>query len=607
MGQRRALLFWRSRLSQRIVLSVFVSIVVIEAVILIPSVYRRERELLNQLSALSSATLGGAMGEAGVPRQELTPEQLLQWVSRAVAIPAVLGGTLYTQTGDLVGRFGEAPQLTYDRVIHQGDRHLLNRGDRRYDALWEMSPLEGQYLLIVRHDSTGIRRELIHFMGRIGGLVVIISAVVTLTTLVVLRSILINPVLALRDDLRQAAAAALQEEAADPSMSAPSTHLFASVRYRQDDELGEVIMAFQEMFERISGAIAEQRRVERMLRESETRFRTLVEQAAETIVVLDEQATILDVNQFGLSYLGYRRNELVGHSLFHINPNLSRSRYEAHWQALQAGEPVTTETLHRRKDGQIFPVEVRSGLIRIDGQQRLLSLVRDISLRKQAEKAQARLAEIGELAAMIVHEVRNPLATVYMALTGFKRMALPQAGQLRLELALEESERLQRLLNEILAYAKEQQLVAQDIELSALLEELRQSLQMLPSAQGRCIAVTDHGQKLRVRGDRDKLKQVFINLVTNACEAIAEGETVTWKLEECDRWVKITVCNGGTPIPPEVLPKLTQPFFSTKAGGNGLGLAITQRIVEAHGGHLTIESDAARGTVITVSLPRLLP
>lgn len=591
---------FRSRLSQRIVLSVFTAIVAIEALILVPSVYRREQEQLDHLSELSAASLLGAMGEAKMAVDSLPPDQLLGWLSRATAIPEVLGGRLYRQDGTEVGSFGEAPTLTFGQMKQvQGafrGSHL-DRRQRRYDAPWAMSPLDGKYLLIVRHDTSGVRRELFQFVGRIFWLVVLISVVVTLATMVVLRSILIKPILALRNDLLRAAPAALQGNGA-------ILPRFSAVAYQQDDELGEVIAAFGQMFGRIAGAIAERQQAEMDLRASETKFRTLVDQATESIFVVDQQARIIDANQFAQACLGYSREELLQFHLWDINADFDPSQFQPLWERLRSGEPITLESRHRCKGGETFPVEVRIGLIESDGETRLLGLARDITARKLAEQAQARLAEIGELAAMIVHEVRNPLATVYMALTGFKRLALPQGGELRLALALEESERLQRLLNEILAYAKEQKLAGETIEVGDLVEEVRRSLQALPVAAGRKIVVTAEGGAVEVVGDRDKLKQVFINLVTNACEAIAPGEVVTWMLEpQPDNWLRVQVHNGGEPIPPEVLPKLTQPFVSTKAGGNGLGLAITKRIVEAHGGSLAIASDGA-GTCVTVLLPR---
>ncbi|MEB3209744.1 MAG: HAMP domain-containing sensor histidine kinase, partial [Leptolyngbyaceae bacterium] len=177
-----------------------------------------------------------------------------------------------------------------------------------------------------------------------------------------------------------------------------------------------------------------------------------------------------------------------------------------------------------------------------------------------------------------------------------------------LSLAMEESERLQRLLNEILLYARDQQLSANELNLVELLTELWESLREMPYAVDRTIKFMATSDEVVVKGDRDKLKQVFINLVSNACEAIPSGETVSWKIE-CNgnpKQIQIQVHNGGEPIPPDVLPQLTKPFFTTKSSGNGLGLAITKRIVEAHDGTLSFTSTAEDGTTVTVVLPRVV-
>jgi signal transduction histidine kinase len=240
--------------------------------------------------------------------------------------------------------------------------------------------------------------------------------------------------------------------------------------------------------------------------------------------------------------------------------------------------------------------------------QQFLSLVNESSESQQAETRQARLAEIGELATIIVHEVRNPFSTMYMALLAFKRMDLPSRHQMRLDLALEEAERLKQLLNEILAYAREPRLLQKRLDINALCEALADQLREMPAAENRLIKLATAPKTLIVKGDRDKLKQVFINLVTNALEAIAPHETVTWYINlNTNQQVEIQIHNGGDPIPPELLPELTKPFVSTKKSGNGLGLAIAQRIIEAHDGQISITSTVEQGTTVTVRLPRVAP
>jgi signal transduction histidine kinase len=216
---------------------------------------------------------------------------------------------------------------------------------------------------------------------------------------------------------------------------------------------------------------------------------------------------------------------------------------------------------------------------------------------------QERLAAIGEFAAIIVHEIRNPLTTMMMGLKYFQKMVLAEAAQERLSLALDEGSRLQRLLSEILLYAKPQVLQLCELDINDFFDELLVPIREMPSALERQIEFIPAPLCVKVMGDKDKLKQVFINIIRNACEAVSAGDVVELKVNVLPiGQVYINVHNQGKPIPPEVISKLTQPFFSTKPDGTGLGLAITKRIVNAHGGELSIRSDAT-GTIVSVQLP----
>ncbi|NJL64862.1 MAG: GAF domain-containing protein [Methylacidiphilales bacterium] len=214
---------------------------------------------------------------------------------------------------------------------------------------------------------------------------------------------------------------------------------------------------------------------------------------------------------------------------------------------------------------------------------------------------QERLAAIGEFAAIIVHEIRNPLTTMMMGLKYFQKTIMAESAQERLVLALDEGSRLQRLLGEILLYAKPQMLQLCELDINEFIRELLIPIREMPEALGRQIEFTPISPAVRILADKDKLKQVFINIVRNACEAVSAGEKIKWVVEtQAIDKVGIHVHNGGEPIPTEILSKLTQPFFSTKSSGTGLGLAITQRIVKAHGGELSIKSELEYGTTVSV-------
>ena len=218
---------------------------------------------------------------------------------------------------------------------------------------------------------------------------------------------------------------------------------------------------------------------------------------------------------------------------------------------------------------------------------------------------QERLAAIGEFAAMIVHEIRNPLSTMIMGFNYFKRTVLSEAAQERLLLALSEAGRLERLLSEILLYAKPQVLQLSTLDVNEFIHEMLMPISEMPEALERQIEFIPAKATVKILGDKDKLKQVFINIVRNACEAIAPGNTINWRVDShtVPEQVLISVHNGGEPIPPEVLCKLTEPFYSTKPSGTGLGLAIVKRIVNAHGGKLFIQSDPLTGTRVSLQLP----
>lgn len=209
----------------------------------------------------------------------------------------------------------------------------------------------------------------------------------------------------------------------------------------------------------------------------------------------------------------------------------------------------------------------------------------ELRAAQAASIEQERLAAIGQFAASIVHEIRNPMTTILMGLNYFHKNARSESEQLRASLALDEVRRLQELLSEILLYAKPQVMQLEELELNGLIESMLVLLQEMPEATERHIKSIYSPAPVKILGDKDKLKQILINLVRNACEAIAVSEIVTCQIELTADPNQVCLCvhNGGTPIPAEILPRLTEPFYSQKSGGTGLGLAIVQRLVDIHG------------------------
>lgn len=366
----------------------------------------------------------------------------------------------------------------------------------------------------------------------------------------------------------------------------------------------ELLTANLELEQRVEQRTAE-------LKQAEAKFRAIVENANDIIFAITSDNRFSYISPNVADVLGFQPVEMEGQEITpFIHPEDVPVCVQAIERLISTGEKQSgTEYRSPCKQGGWCWLTANIGLTQdADGQPLIVGVTRDISDRKQAEKALERLAEIGELAAMIVHEVRNPLTTITMGLTAFRKLQLTERFQEYLSLTLEEADRLQRLLNQILLYSKRQTLERTELILNQFIPETLESLKTSPAASGKDLNLHLPTVPVQVLADRDKLKQVMINLITNAYEAVSTGESITVHLETVsDYQACIQVHNGGEPISEDILPKLSKPFFTTKATGTGLGLAIVKRIIEAHGGEFKIESSATTGTIVQVLLPLVPP
>ena len=245
-----------SKLSRRIVFWVFVSVIVIETIILIPSLIRRQAELLSQMEMVTEAKLALLLQE--MPR-EITPESMWIRVQRLKMHPSVLGGTLYDHRGNKVGMFGEAPQLAFQRSSRPYRDASSQNGRQRFDVAWPPAYMQRDYTLVLRHDASPVRKELYAFTMRIGILVLIISIFVTGGAWAALRPIVVKPILKLRRDLLRVGESVSKDDVVP---------IFDSAEMRRPDELGEVITAFTQMHQQIFANISERKRAEMALKQS---------------------------------------------------------------------------------------------------------------------------------------------------------------------------------------------------------------------------------------------------------------------------------------------------------------------------------------------------
>ena len=216
-----------------------------------------------------------------------------------------------------------------------------------------------------------------------------------------------------------------------------------------------------------------------------------------------------------------------------------------------------------------------------------------------------RLVAIGEFASGITHEIRSPLSTITLALDHFEHVDLSESARKRAVLARQEAHRMERLLEDILLYAKPVRLNLQPVNLGTLLREILETHASIGERAGQRIEVELPAESSEILGDTDRLKQLFLNLARNASEAAPAGSTIRWSLtkDEISRSLTVDIENNGDPIAPDLLPLVFKAFVTTKSGGTGLGLGIVKRIVDAHGGDIAIRSDQSSGTRVRIHLP----
>ncbi len=221
----------------------------------------------------------------------------------------------------------------------------------------------------------------------------------------------------------------------------------------------------------------------------------------------------------------------------------------------------------------------------------------------QSEK----LAALGEMAAVVTHEVRNPLSTIYMSAQVLNK-TITQNDELKkyINYIISETERLNKVVTDILSFSREPQLVLTKSNINNLIEELISFLEISDFIKYdvKCFRKYDE-QIPELLLDKDQIKQTLLNIIQNACHFMENRPVrqlvVETKKENSNCVIKIS--DTGIGIPPENMNKIFEPFFTTKTRGTGLGLSISKNIVEAHGGKITVESVFGEGTTFIITLP----
>ena len=367
------------------------------------------------------------------------------------------------------------------------------------------------------------------------------------------------------------------------------------------------------------GGVLERLHAEEALYETEERFRTVIEQAADAILVYDAKGVIVDANLWACRSLGYSQQELLGLSIEQVNASLTEAKREEIARVSQSSEPSSLDAHHRRKDGSMFPVEVRIGLLELKKQRLFLALARDVTERKQLEeqyRQSQKMEAFGQLAGGVAHDFNN-LLTVISGYTNLvlSNDALDQDTREQLQEIFSASEKATNLTRQLLTFSRKREIQPEAVHLSEVVANMTKILKRIIGEDIRLEC--DYAPNLPiVQADIGMLEQILLNLAVNARDAMPKGGRVliTTTAEQIKKakttgaypgkFVCLTVTDTGCGMPCEIAERIFEPFFTTKGGkGTGLGLATVYSIVKQHRGWIEVDSQVDRGTSFKIFMP----
>jgi two-component system sensor kinase FixL len=351
-------------------------------------------------------------------------------------------------------------------------------------------------------------------------------------------------------------------------------------------------------------------RLDQALRTTQARWRAVIDSAVDAIVVIDARGTIETFNRAAERMFGYSEQETIGQNVTLLMPAPYRhdhDRYIDHY--LKTGEQkiigIGREVTALRRDGSTFPVHLSVGEMLVGRERHFTGILHDLSARTRLEerlREQSALARLGEMGAVIAHEVRNPLAAVRGAIqvVGSRLPAEGKDGPVIKEI-LARLDALNNLLNDLLLFARTPEPRFAPVSLSGLLRLTADLLGGDPTF--REVRVELDGDPAPIMADAGLLKIVFQNLFINAAQAMQGKGSIRAAIVADTRVQRVTVTDTGPGVPVDVREKLFTPFFTTKARGTGLGLSTARRLIETHGGAIEVDCPPGGGTIVTVELP----
>ncbi len=345
------------------------------------------------------------------------------------------------------------------------------------------------------------------------------------------------------------------------------------------------------------------------LEKSEQKYKTLVEEIVDGFVVLYNKE-ILFINEAFAKMHDYKKEELIGKKFYKlIAPQDRKKIIKLYKKTFKEDNKKsrTIEYMRYTKYNKSYPTEILARKAEYGGRLCLIGICRDITYRVEMEKKireAERMAYIGYITTSLSHEIRNPLSAVKLNLQILKsRLKLDPINQRRMDISIKEVNHLENILKEILDFAKPITLQKHKIAINELLRLCVDFLDPKLKEKNLKIIIKEHPKIPDIIGDKQKLEQVFMNLILNAIDVSKEGETIYIFKKIKNNIIEISVLDRGETISKDIRDKVFEPFFTTKSYGTGLGLTNAKKIVEAHGGSLEYKEAKPYGNIFKVTLP----
>jgi two-component system, sporulation sensor kinase E len=349
--------------------------------------------------------------------------------------------------------------------------------------------------------------------------------------------------------------------------------------------------------------VTERRKIEKELRESEQKFRSIFDHAMNGILLWGEGYRILDVNPIACEIFQAEKEQLLHRPITEFIPEKARKHFQRliH-QSERVGEAYAEVDFSNDGKQKIIEFALKKEIIPGVG----MMMLRDITERKEMElqiRKSDTLNIVGELAAGIAHEIRNPMT----ALKGFIQLlqgSIKEDYSMYFNVIMSELKRIESIITEFLVLAKPQAIQYQQNDVCKIMQDTIDLINVQAMMHNVQIVADFAPQLPLIYCEPNQLKQVFINILKNAIEVMPKGGDITVRIWQIDRnHIRISITDQGCGIPQDKIKKLGEPFYTTKERGTGLGLMVSYKIIEEHQGKIDVESEVGVGTTFYITLP----